>query len=156
MKHSQKKEVRNKVDKLLYQYKKYHEASDKSEKDLIGDKMTYADPVVWMMYKHEAYLGSDREIATVGTLRHHCEDHGGICAKRFKFLSAYIKGKHGKDILSSQEFPNDTRIELLYGSKLLDNVVSDLDFIEEWAKYEFYKKDGQVKKWQNYHVVQNT
>ena len=152
MKHSQSSQAKEKLDTLLCQYAEYNGAMTEEEKDRIGDEMTYADPIVWMMYKHKAYLGSDHEITTVGALREHSDDHGGICAKRFDFLSTSIKVKYRKDIKDPKEFPDDMRIEDLYGSGLFDAVVSERDFISAWQNYEFYKKDGKVAKWQNYSI----
>lgn len=149
MKHSQSPETKEKLDTLLHQYAEYNKATTEDEKDRIGDEMTYVDPIVWMMYKHKAYLGSDHEITTVGALREHCDDHGDICAKRFHFLSTSIKVKYHKDIKDPKEFPDDTLLEDLYESEILDVLVSDEDFMRNWQKYEFYKKDGKVAKWQN-------
>ncbi len=153
MKHSQSPATKEKLNTLLQQYAEYNKATTEDEKERIGDEMTYVDPIVWMMYKHKAYLGSHHEITTVGALREHCDDHGGICAKRFDFLSTSIKAKYGKDIKAPKEFPDDARIEDLYGSELFDAVVSDEDFTRDWQKYEFYKKDGKAAKWQNYTVA---
>lgn len=152
MKHSQSLETKEKLDTLLHQYDEYNKATTEDEKDRIGDEMKYVDPIVWMMYKHKAYLGSDHEITTVGALREHCDDHGGICAKRFHFLSTYIKTKHRKDIKDPKEFSSDMRVEDLYESKLLEDVVCDDNFMCDWQKYEFYRRDGKVAKWQNYSI----
>lgn len=150
MKHSQKKETRDKVDKLLQQYKEYKDASTEDEKNRIGDEMTYADPIVWMMYKHQAYLRTDHKITIMRELRDHCNDHGGICAKRFNFLFVFIKTKYSKNITDPKEFPNDMRIEEFYESELMDLVVSDEDFMNQWRKYEFYKRNERVAKWEIY------
>ncbi len=152
MKHSQSSQAKEKLDTLLRQYAEYNGATTEEEKDRIGDEMTYVDPIVWMMYKHKAYLGSDHEITTVGALREHCDDHGGICAKRFHFLSTSIKAKYDTDIKDSKEFSDDMRIEDLYGSELFDAVVSEDDLIRDWQKYEFYKRDDKVAKWKNYFI----
>ncbi len=152
MKHSQSSQAKENLDTLLRQYAEYNGATTEEEKDRIGDEMTYADPIVWMMYKHKAYLGSDHEITTVGALREHSDDHGGICAKRFDFLSTSIKVKYRKDIRDPKEFSNDVLIEDLYESELLDKIVSDENFMHDWQRHEFYKKDGKVAKWQNYSI----
>jgi hypothetical protein len=112
--------------------------------------MMYDDPVVWMMYKHKAYLGGKHEITTVGKLREHCGEHGGICAKRFKFLSIYIMAKYSKNIKDPREFPDEMPIEDLYGSEILDTLVTDENLMHDWKQYEFYRIDNKVAKWQNY------
>lgn len=150
MKHSRSTQTQEKLDRLLHQYKAYNEASTEHEKDRIGDEMTYADPIVWMMYKHKAYLGSDHEITTVGMLREHCSDHGGICAKRFDFIASSIKNSHNADIRNTHEFPDAMNIVDLYESDILESLVADDAFMASWRTYEFFKKDGKVAKWQNY------
>ncbi len=150
MRHSQKKETRKIVDKLLYQYAEYNKAVTEDEKNRIGDEMFYIDPIVWMMYKHEAYLGKKNEIKTVGNLREHCTDHGGICAKRFNFLSTYIKTKYGKDIRDAEIFPDYMPIEDLYDGDILNNIVQEKNFMQDWQRHEFCKQDEKVAKWQNY------
>jgi len=150
MKHSHKKETRKKVDFLLYQYEQYNKAHSETEKDKIGDEMTYTDPIVWMMYKREAYARSDHEITTLGDLKGHSIDHGGICAKRMKFLALFIKENYRKDILDSNEFSDDMELTDFYDSNLINEVVLDNDFIQKWKTYEFFKKDGKVSKWENY------
>ena len=150
MNHSQSTQTKEKLNILLSQYIEYSMAKTEEEKDHIGDEMVYEDPVVWMMYKHIAYLSSDHQITTVGALREHCDDHGGICAKRFDFLFVFIKDKYNKNIADPKEFPDNMPIEDLYGSELMDIIVSDKNFMCNWQHYEFYKKDGKVAKWQNY------
>ncbi len=150
MKHSHKKETREKVDTLLRQYKEYKKAPTKAEKDRIGDEMTYADPIVWMMYKHEAYKGGDHEITTLGDLKKHSIDHGGICAKRFGFLRKAVEVRYCKDILDSEQFPCTMSLMDFYDSDIVNEIVSDQAFIKEWEHYEYYKEGQQVAKWQNY------
>lgn len=150
--HSQKQETRDKVNKLLQQYKEYNEAVNESDKDRIGDEMTYADPIVWMMYKHEAYAESDHSINTLGELKEHSIDHGGICAKRFSFVVNFVREKHGVDLMDENKFSNDTPIHEFYDSEIMNKIVVDKEFINEWEKYEYFKDNGKVAKWQNYAV----
>ena len=152
MKHSQSPKTIEKLNTLLRQYKEYSKAPTEAEKDRIGDSMTYADPVVWMMYKHKAYFGSDHEIETVGALREHCDDHGGICSKRFDFLARTLKNSYGKNILDKKQFADDMSIEDFYGSDMLNDIVSNGDFMRTWESHEFYKKNDEVAKWQNYKI----
>lgn len=153
MRHSQKKETREKVDKLLHQYAEYNEATTEADKDRIGDEMTYADPIVWMMYKQEAYAGTDHAINTLGDLKKHSTDHGGICAKRMDFLSRFIKENYGKDILNATEFSNHMKLEDFYDSDIMNEIISSGDFMKKWETYEFFKRNSVVAKWENYEDV---
>ena len=150
MKHSQSPHTKERLDTLLRQYAQYSKATTAEEKRRIGDEMVYDDPVVWMMYKHKAYRGTHHEITTVGALREHCNDHGGICAKRFHYVSAHIMKEHGKNIRDPKEFSDDMPLEYFYESELLDKVVHDQRFMDTWKQNEFLRKDGRVAKWQNY------
>lgn len=153
MNHAQSPEAKEKLAKLMRQYEEYKSASSEIEKERIGNEMTYADPVVWMMYKHYAYRGSDHDISTLGGMREHSAGHGGICAKRFDFLAATIKKKFGKNIRNSAEFADEMALADFYESELMDSVVLDEDFMRAWNEYEFYKKEGKVAKWQNYELA---
>ena len=150
MKYFKTQKAKERLDKLLRQYTEYNEAVTEEEKNLIAGQMMYSDPIVWIMYKHKAYIGSGHEITTLGALREHCDEHGGICAKRFDYLSKYIKTKYKKDIRNPYDFADDMLIEDFYCSDILDMAVSDNEFLKDWQNYEFYKKDGKVAKWQNY------
>jgi hypothetical protein len=150
MNYAQSPEAKEKLNTLLRQYAEYQQASTDVEKDRIGDSMTYADPVVWMMYKHNAYLGGDHEITTVGAFRDHCNDHGGICAKRFDFLARALSAQHHLDINNVQSFPHEMPIEDLYTSEALNACIQDKDLMEQWRHHEYFKTSGAVAKWQNY------
>jgi len=152
MKHSQKKETLEKLGVLLRQYENYKKAETEAEKNRIGDEMTYADPIVWMMYKKQAYAGSDHEINTFGDLKEHSIDHGGICAKRMRFLALFIKENYKKDILDSSEFSNNTTLENFYDCDLINKVVNDQEFVKTWESHEYFKDGGKVAKWENYSI----
>ncbi len=143
-------EAKEKTAKLLRMYQDYRTAKTEEEKSRIGDAMTYADPVVWMMYKHLAYLGSDHEIATVGALREHCSDHGGICAKRFNFLTSSLKAICGADIRNPEEFADEMPIEEFYQGAIMDHAIQDQSFMRSWTLHEFWKEGDRVAKWENY------
>lgn len=150
MKHSNKNETRQNVDRLLKQYKDYNSAITDSDKDRIGDEMTYADPVVWMMYKNEAYAGTHHSIDTLGALKEHSIDHGGICAKRFGYIAHFLKTNLNTDILDKEIYPDSMDIKEFYDSEIISNLISNTDFMNAWQKYEYFKLDGKVAKWQNY------
>lgn len=150
--HSQKKETLENLETLLRQYKDYGRARTEEEKDRIGDEMTYADPIIWVMYKKQAYAGSHHEINTLGDLKKHSIDHGSICAKRMRFLALFIKGNYKKDILDSSEFSDDIILEDFYDNNLLNDIVSDKKFIKTWESHEYFKDQGRVTKWENYSI----
>lgn len=150
MKHLNKKEIIEKVNNLLEQYNEYNLAQTESEKNIIGDQMKYEDPIIWIIYKHKAYLNSNHAILTLKDLKHHCIDHGGICAKRFNFLRKSILEIYKKDILDTSFFEDSISITDFYTHEILEALVLDKKFIDSWKQHEYYEKDGKVAKWENY------
>lgn len=150
MNHSHKKEILKKVNTLLKQYDAYNLANTAQEKEIIGDEMKYADPIIWMMYKHKAYLNSNHAILTFKDLKHHCVDHGGICAKRFNFLRQSILEIYKKDILDTKIFKDSMSIEDFYTDETLEDLVLNQKFMDTWTLHEYHEKNGKVAKWDNY------
>ena len=95
----------------------------------LSDNMTFDTPLVWVMYKFEAYQDEAQPIKTMHDFRLHCSKPGYICTKRFTFLNAH---------LLSEIFP------------LLADIEQDEVFLSTWRAHEYYQEDGIVKKWQDY------
>ncbi len=150
MPHSEQPHIRKAVDTLLSQYHQYNLAQTEEEKDSIGEAMKYADPIIWMMYKYEAYQNSDHAIDTFSDLRTHSIDHGGICAKRFKFIQSWTKDKYNVDILDSNIFNPHMSISDLFTSEIMEKLVADTECMDKWKKFEFHTINGRVAKWENF------
>lgn len=125
----------------------------------IGDAMTFANPLVWLLYKRRAYVREDRrevnggiEIDTLNALIDHCSSDG-ICAKRFHFINRKWSEKYGKVLLEyilEQGHSGDMDLEAL--STLQEYIELSQKVVEtaEWGIFEYFKEDGVVKKWGNY------
>jgi len=150
MHHIDKKKTQQEIDKLLHQYTKYQQAESKEEKSKIGDAMTYSDPIVWMMYKFKAYQESDHEIKTLDDLKHHSLEHGGICEKRFIFLTKEIQNRYGKNIKDIDEFSPLLTLDTFCRTAILNDLIKIKDFIKTWQKYEYHTESHRVAKWENY------
>jgi hypothetical protein len=152
MKHSQQKAIISKVEILLKQYQEYLNLNDENQKQKIADEMFYDDPIIWMMYKKEAYKNTQDAINSLGDLKEHATGHG-ICAKRFNFLRNYILEKSDIDILNSEIFANELSLDDFYDNDIINNLIQDIYFINKWTEYEFFKKDSKIAKWQNYTII---
>ena len=87
----------------------------------LSDAMTFDTPLIWAMYKFEAYKDEAQPIRTMHDFRLHCSKPGYICTKRFLFLNAYLCNKKQNPLTDNQTYPDDM---------LLDNIFSLLDEIE--------------------------
>jgi len=106
--------------------------------DQISNEMTFADPIIWIIYKHLAYQNTPKAINTLGDLRHHCEPIDYICTKRFKFLKQYI---------SQDNLAFDLPLPKFYSSDEIMGLIQNQDFISQWQDQEYYIDNNQVAKW---------
>ncbi len=150
MNYSEQLHIREAVNTLINQYQQYNLAKTEEEKDRIGDAMKYKDPIIWMMYKHEAYIHTDHAIQTLKDLKEHSIDHGGICSRRFTFIHTWAKEKYAQDILDDTVFKPGISIVDFYNSTIMQTLVNDPSCMEAWQNHEFYTHNGKVAKWENY------
>lgn len=124
----------------------------KAEQQVLWDSMFYANPIIWIMYKYQAYQGGNNEISTVHDLKKHCEPADYICTKRFHFLNTYLVSKQKTPLTDTVQYPDDMRLPLLYESAAILNLVNDKAFMKTWSEHEFYSPEGKVAKWENYTI----
>lgn len=124
----------------------------KAKQQLLWDSMFYANPIIWIMYKYQAYQGGNNEISTIYDLRKHCEPKDYICTKRFHFLNTYLISKQKTPLTNTTRYPDDMRLPLLYESNAITDLVNDKVFMKLWSEHEFYKREGKVAKWENYTI----
>lgn len=142
-------ERRQAIDILLTQYRDYQRVASKAEKNKISNEMFFVDPIVWILYKYEAYQGSDHAISTWGDLVEHSIGHDGICGRRLKWLSAQCK-KEGVDIHNEATIPTNLLLAKVTELSVILNICKNEQAMNEWEKYEYETIDGEVKKWQSY------
>lgn len=139
------------VSLLLTQYRDYQKAESQEEKKRIGDEMFFADPIIWLLYKYEAYQGSNHIISTWGDLVHHSQSHDGICGKRLHWLRWYLK-ERGFDVLDTTILPKETSLTEVVKMEAIIHLCSDKEAMIGWDEYEFEKINGEVAKWQSYKI----
>lgn len=106
----------------------------------VSDEMTFANPLIWMMYKHRAYKDTSQEIATLDDLRRHCAPADYVCGKRFRFFNLRHPG-----VLDA--FAPTTQLNDVY---LHDSVLAasqDHSFMQEWQTHEYAIADNRIAKW---------
>lgn len=155
-------EAKKKVNTLLLKYAEYRRLSTEienasldvkgrleQERVEISDAMYFSDPIVWMMYKHRAYQGTDNALNTMGDLRFHVAPEDDICHQRFDFLNAALV-QRGIHLENKTKYPDSLSLGAIYQNPQFVEVVQDETLQKEWAKHEYFNKEGKVAKWQNY------
>ena len=73
----------------------------------LSDTMTFDMPLVWVMYKFEAYQDEAQPIRTMHDFRLHCSKPGYICTKRFIFLNAHLCSNGQRSLIDSKKYPDE-------------------------------------------------
>lgn len=110
-----------------------------------GNEMTFATPLVWILYKARAYKGTPQVIDTVGDFRAHCSPEGCICTRRYAFMVEYL-GAKGVDISIHDE---NMPLEDFAALPEIASLEADSTFMQHWQAQEYYRKDGEIAKWQH-------
>ena len=118
------------------------------EQQQLSDDMTFDTPLVWVMYKFEAYQDEAQPIKTMHDFRLHCSKPGYICTKRFIFLNAHLCSNGQHLLTDSKKYPDEMLLSEIF--PLLSKIEQDEAFLSSWRAHEYYQEDGAIKKWQNY------
>lgn len=172
-------DVRTEVDKLLAMYADYkqltsehaaasralakarlkNESTDALDKEYgriaheiqqLSDAMTFASPLIWAVYKYEAYAQEAQPIRTLQDFRVHCSKPGYICTKRFDFVNTALKKRTLPDLNDTHTYPDNAQLTAVY--EALRTLSNDAMWMRQWNVYEYYKNGGSVAKWENFTV----
>ena len=110
--------------------------------------MTFDTPLVWVMYKFEAYQDEAQPIKTMHDFRLHCSKPGYICTKRFTFLNTHLCNNGQCPLTDDERYPDKMLLSEIF--PLLADIEQDEVFLSAWRAHEYYQEDGIVKKWQDY------
>lgn len=116
----------------------------------VSEKMTYPSPIVWMMYKYEAYADESQPIRTMQDFRIHCSKPGYICTKRFNFVNAQLDRRGLPNLNDAAHYPDNLLLLEVINSPAIVELVKNESFQKLWSSYEYYKEDERVAKWENY------
>ena len=116
----------------------------------VSEKMTYSSPVVWMMYKYEAYADEPQPIRTMQDFRIHCSKPGYICTKRFNFVNAQLDRQKLPNLNDTAHYPDGLSLLQAINSPAICKLVENESFQSLWSSYEYYKEGERVAKWENY------
>ena len=114
----------------------------------LSDTMTFDTPLIWVMYKFEAYQDEAQPIRTMHDFRLHCSKPGYICTKRFIFLNAHLCSNGQRPLTDSEQYPDEMLLSEIF--PLLGEIEQDEAFLSSWRAHEYYQEDGAIKKWQGY------
>ncbi|MEN9552137.1 MAG: hypothetical protein RI935_514 [Candidatus Parcubacteria bacterium] len=121
-------------------------AEAKKRLDEIGNGMKFQNPLIWLIYKYEAYQHEDKPLKTVADLIAHCEVDG-ICHRRFDAINRYLREKHnGGDITNLAFVSPETSMEDLAKDKRFIAICFDLSFQTKWSRHE----NDRAGKWKHY------
>lgn len=115
------------------------------DRDQISDEMTYANPLIWIMYKDRAYRGTSQEIRDWAAFKLHCAPDGYICGKRFRFLERSLKDTRG--VVLATAFPDRMPLVEVSQQSLIVGLCDDLACMGQWRNQEYLRTDGKVTKW---------
>lgn len=118
----------------------------------LSDAMTFANPVIWIMYKYEAYKNEAQAIRTMHDLRVHCSKEGYICTKRFTYLNEQLVLREMASLNDSTVYPDDMTLDVLVQQESLLALTSDPTFMRQWTAYEYNQTNGKVAKWATFPV----
>ena len=103
----------------------------------LSDNMTFDTPLVWVMYKFEAYQDEAQPIKTMHDFRLHCSKPGYICTKRFTFLNTHLCN-NGQCLLTDDErYPDKMLLSEIF--PLLGEIEQDEAFLSSWRAHEYYQ-----------------
>ena len=114
----------------------------------LSDDMTFDTPLIWVMYKFEAYQDEAQPIRTMHDFRLHCSKPGYICTKRFIFLNAHLCSNGQRPLADSEQYPDEMLLSEIF--PLLSEIERDKNFLSSWRAHEYCQEDGAAKKWQDY------
>lgn len=121
----------------------------RDDRQTVSDKMTFANPIIWMTYKFEAYANEAQPIRTMHDFRIHCSKAGYICTKRFNFLNTQLENRGFASLGSAESYADHVSLDQVVESEALIIVTQDVDFMRLWNHYEFHTVNGQPAKWEN-------
>ena len=114
----------------------------------LSDDMMFDTPLVWVMYKFEAYQDEAQPIRTMHDFRLHCSKPGYICTKRFIFLNAHLCSNGQHLLTDSEQYSDEMLLSEIF--PLLGEIEQDEAFLSNWRSHEYYQEDDVIKKWQDY------
>lgn len=116
----------------------------KQQQEDIGLAMKFQNPIIWAMYKFQAYASESNPIRTVEDLvKHSLAD--GICGKRILYINRHLESKFGKN-LATGLFSPSLSIPLLVEDEKYTSLPLDQEFMKEWFSFE----NHEGGKWHGY------
>lgn len=124
-------------------------AAARAQQQQVSDAMTFDTPLIWVMYKYQAYQGQSQPISTLHDLRLHCATPGYICTKRWQFVNEWRQVHDLPPLTDVTIYPDDLALPVLYDELL--RCQQDAACMTAWRQYEYHRtRDGAVAKWANW------
>lgn len=119
------------------------------EQNEVGLAMKFQNPLIWVMYKFEAYRNEERPIRTIHDLVTHDDDLRQkqkiptLCDKRLNYINRWLTSRQGFDILG---FGKETPLDVLAADPRFTSMLLDQQFMDGWREYENHEQG----KWYGY------
>ena len=120
------------------------------EKKSVGRNMKFKNPVVWIMYKRKAYIGTNDEMRDMKDFREHCEVPDGICTARYIFIKEYCEENLDWNIDEDEDFSPEMDLDKSYQDERIISLVQNDDFMWEWRSHELNVENGRPAKWEEF------
>jgi len=115
------------------------------EQNEIGLSMKFQNPLIWAMYKFEAYALESGAIRTVGDLVLHCHVDG-ICHKRISYINTWLRSYGEGKSITDGLFKDSTLIPEMYKDEKFMAMLIDSLFMKGWLEFENHEQG----KWYGY------
>lgn len=113
----------------------------------ISDSMTFASPLIWALYKYEAYVAEPQPIRTLQDFRVHCSKPVYICTKRFTFVNNALHAQKLPTLQNREAYPDDEELAVIFDA--LHALSQDDSFMRAWRTHEYHTRDGIAAKWED-------
>lgn len=113
----------------------------------VSDAMTFASPLVWALYKYEAYAHESQPVRTMNDFRLHCSKPGYICTARFTFVNKHLRARSLPTLVDTATYPDSQPLTAAF--PVLHALSQDDVFMRQWQSHEYYKSGDRVAKWEN-------
>lgn len=119
----------------------------KTDLNQVSNEMTFANPIIWMMYKYRAYKNTSNEISTLEDFRKHCEPEGYICTARYKFLKEFMRKNLSIDLDNKSLYPDTLELDDFYTKKEITSLLENHQFLKMWKEKEYLITKNKINKW---------
>ena len=117
----------------------------------VSSDMKFQNPLIWVMYKFQAYQGTPKAVTTVNDLLTHDDAQRKqqgiptICDRRLSYINRWLQAHHDSDI---QMFGLGMKLSSLCDDTHFTDMLLDDAFMSGWS----YHENNEKGKWYGYQM----